>query len=138
MQTDLRRLLVTGLVTLGLAGATWAAFQSQPGPPVTEQTVTGATLTGSGLDGRTVFLTKGCTGCHSRSGEPGEAAVGPDLTDLAARAGSRIPGLEAEEYVRQSLLEPQAFLVEGYSEEMPTLALSSNEIELLIEFLLGD
>ncbi|HEX5671680.1 MAG TPA: cytochrome c [Acidimicrobiia bacterium] len=133
MQTELRRLLVTGLVTLGLAGATWAAFQSQPDPPVTDETVIG-----SALDGRTVFLTKGCTGCHSRDGEPGEAAVGPDLTDLAARAGSRIPGLKAEEYVRQSLLEPQAFLVEGYSEEMPTLALSANEIELLIEFLLSD
>jgi cytochrome c oxidase subunit 2 len=133
LQTDLRRLFVTGLVTLGLAGATWAAFQGQPGPAVTEQPVSSITV-----DGRTVFLTKGCNGCHSRDGEPGEAAVGPDLTDLAARAGSRIPGLEAEEYVRQSLLEPQAFLVEGYSEEMPTLALSSNEIELLIEFLLSD
>lgn len=133
MRTDLRPLFVTGLVTLGLAGATWAVFQSQPGPPVTDPTVIGSTL-----DGRTVFLTKGCTGCHSRDGEPGEAAVGPDLTDLAARAAGRIPGLEAEEYVRQSLLEPQAFLVEGYSEEMPTLTLSSNEIELLIEFLLSD
>jgi cytochrome c oxidase subunit 2 len=95
-------------------------------------------VTGPGVDGRTVFLTKGCTGCHSRDGEPGGAAVGPDLTDLAARAGSRVPGMEAEEYVRQSLLQPQAFLVEGYSGEMPTLALSSNEIEMLIEYLLSD
>jgi hypothetical protein len=46
--------------------------------------------------------------------------------------------MEAEEYVRQSLLQPQAFLVEGYSGEMPTLALSSNEIEMLIEYLLSD
>jgi cytochrome c oxidase subunit 2 len=133
LQTDRRWLLVTGLVTLGLAGATWAAFQSQPGPAVSDETVIG-----SALDGRTVFLTKGCTGCHSRDGAPGEAAVGPDLTGLAARAGSRIPGLEAEDYVRQSLLQPQAFLVAGYSDEMPTLPLSPNEIELLIEFLLPD
>lgn len=125
MQTDLRRLLVTGLVTLGLAGATWSALQSRPEPP------------DASLDGRIVFMTKGCTGCHSRAGVPGNAMIGPDLTDLANRAGSRVAGLTATDYVRQSLLEPQAFLVEGYFEQMPTLPLSPNEIDLLIDFLLS-
>lgn len=125
MQTDLRRLLVTGLVTLGLTGATWSALQSRPEPQ------------DASLDGRIVFMAKGCTGCHSRAGVPGSAMIGPNLTDLAVRAGSRVAGLTADDYVRQSLLEPQAFLVEGYFEQMPTLPLSPNEIDLLIDFLLS-
>jgi hypothetical protein len=119
-------------VTLGLAGATWSALQSQTEPPVT-----GPISTGSGIDGRIVFMAKGCTGCHSRAGVPGSAMIGPNLTDLATRAGSRVAGLTAGDYVRQSLLEPQAFLVEGYFEQMPTLPLSPNEIDLLIDFLLS-
>jgi len=64
--------------------------------------------------------------------------IGPDLTDLATRAGGRVGGVGAKEYVRQSLLEPQAFVVDGYFAEMPALPLSSNEVGLLIEFLLSD
>lgn len=132
MQTDLRRLLVTGLVTLGLAGATWSAFQGR-----LEQTTATPATAASLLDGEVVFLTKGCTGCHSRVGVPGSANVGPNLTALATRAGTRVDGLAAEEYVRQALLEPQSFLVDGYFGEMPTLSLSEREVDALIEFLLS-
>ncbi len=117
-------------MTLGLAGATWSAFQGRLEP-------TTAASTASLLDGEVVFLTKGCTGCHSRLGVPGNANVGPNLTALANRAGTRVDGLAAEEYVRQALLEPQSFLVDGYSGEMPALSLSEREVDALIEFLLS-
>jgi hypothetical protein len=62
--------------------------------------------------------------------------VGPDLTAIADRAGTRIPGLDARAYVRQSLREPSAYRVAGYAALMPDLALTDEQIESLTAFLL--
>lgn len=59
--------------------------------------------------GRSVFEANGCAGCH---GEPGAGGViSPDLAGIAARAGSRVAGLSAEAYIRQSIQDPNAFVV---------------------------
>lgn len=63
--------------------------------------------------------------------------VGPDLTAVATVAGSRVPGLAAADYLRQSIREPRAFVVSGFSPQMPTLGLSDDEIEAVVTFLLG-
>ena len=55
----------------------------------------------------------GCKICHSVV--PGEIIVGPSLAGIAQRAAMRSEGLSAEEYIRQSILEPDAYLVEGFS-----------------------
>ncbi|MCA9938427.1 MAG: c-type cytochrome [Anaerolineales bacterium] len=55
----------------------------------------------------------GCITCHSL--EPGVVIVGPSQADLADRAASRVPGMTAEQYIRQSITEPDAFVVEGFS-----------------------
>lgn len=87
-------------------------------------------------DGRSLFQAKGCVGCHQR-GDLGQSQVGPNLTGLASWAGVRVEGLSAQEYVRQSLREPKAYIVSAYTEvEMPTLSLSEAEVEALVEFLL--
>ena len=67
-----------------------------------------------------------------------EGFVGPDLTDLADRAGDRVEGLSAEEYVRQSVLDPQAYIVIGYGEQMPVLPIDTAELDALVAFLLSD
>ncbi|HEX9762151.1 MAG TPA: hypothetical protein VGA97_03530, partial [Acidimicrobiia bacterium] len=66
---------------------------------------------------------------------PSNAQIGPDLTRVEAVAGSRVDGLSAEEYIRQSLREPQAFVVSGFGPQMPTLSLSDAEVEALVELL---
>jgi len=82
------------------------------------------------LDGELLFQAKGCAGCHQR-GDLGQFSFGPDLTGLGERA--------TEEYVRQSIRDPQAFLVEGYQGiDMPTLSLTGAEVAQLVEFLLED
>jgi hypothetical protein len=64
--------------------------------------------------------------------------VGPDLTGLPDRAATRAAGLDARAYVRQSLREPQAFIVSGYNNiRMPDLHLSDEEIASLTAFLLS-
>ena len=83
-----------------------------------------------------MFNARGCIGCHTVNGSGG--GIGPDLTHLAARAGSRVDGLDADAYVRQSIREPQAFLVPGFEgARMPTLPLSDTELDAVVQFLLG-
>lgn len=59
--------------------------------------------------GAAAYTAQGCAGCH---GEPGGAGlVGPNLGGLATRAGSTVPGLSAEEYIRQSIVQPNTYIV---------------------------
>ena len=54
-------------------------------------------------------------------------------------AAERVPGLFAEEYIRQSLLDPHAYVVEGYDVSMSSYLeylLSPEEIYNLVAFLL--
>jgi cytochrome c551/c552 len=88
--------------------------------------------------GAVLFAVKGCIGCHMHSAFPSaRMQVGPDLSALAARAGSRVAGLDASAYVRQSLREPGAYGAFGGYVAMPDLRLSDDEIESLTAFLLS-
>ncbi len=54
-----------------------------------------------------------CSVCHVLN--PGdEPIVGPNLSNLAKEAGTRKPGMSAKTYLREALLEPNTFVVEGY------------------------
>lgn len=89
--------------------------------------------------GRALFYLKGCTTCHRKAGESNMLEVGPDLTDLAARAGTRRPSMSAEAYVRESITSPSAFIVPGFEgRTMPDLGLSASDIAALTTFVLGD
>jgi mono/diheme cytochrome c family protein len=79
------------------------------------------TLPGDPVAGQQVFLeTGGCGACHTIEGVEGATGqVGPELThigtlakDLASEAGVD----SAQAYIRQSILEPTAYIVE----ECPT------------------
>lgn len=88
--------------------------------------------------GALLFATKGCVGCHTHASFPNaRMQVGPDLTAVADRAATRVTGLDARAYIRQSLREPGAYRVAGYSALMPDLALTDEQIESLTAFLLS-
>jgi len=134
MRSERLGLLVTAVIVVLLVGATVAVYAIDTG------TVQAAAAEDSALgsvEGETVFLTKGCIGCHSRAGVS-EGFVGPDLTALADRAGDRVEGLSAEDYVRQSVLDPRAYVVDGYDPLMPVLPVDAQELDALVEFLLSD
>jgi cytochrome c oxidase subunit II len=92
----------------------------------------------SGPDGAAVFQTAGCAGCHSTGTN---TIVGPGLSGLGVRAGDTVAGLSAEEYVRESIVDPGAFVIGGGDvSAMPSTfgaTLRGNEINALIEYLLG-
>ena len=131
MRSSGASLLVTAVIVALLAGATVAVYALDPGPQPEAEVA-------DPIEGRTIFLTKGCTGCHSREGDSETGFVGPDLTGLADRAGNRVEGLSAEEYVRQSVLDPQAYIVDGYGSQMPVLPVDAEELDALIGYLLSE
>ena len=90
------------------------------------------------LEGPSLFRAKGCAGCHTGPGTTSSTGIAPDLVDAAAWAGTRIPGTSAEDYLRQSIVDPQAFTSPAADTwwEMPTLALSDAELDALVAYLL--
>jgi mono/diheme cytochrome c family protein len=90
--------------------------------------------------GEQLFVSSGWGGCHTIEGiSYGE--VGPNLTQIAEIAATRQDGVSAEDYIRESILNTNAFVVEGYQPNvMPQnygQQLSSRELDDLVEFLLA-
>lgn len=89
---------------------------------------------------RELFVSLGCGACHMLADADSEGQVGPALDGLGERAGERVGGMDAREYVRQSILEPNAHMVEGFSEGlMPgnyEEKLSEEQLEALVDYLL--
>lgn len=87
-------------------------------------------------DGQMVLIARGCTACHTTADVQG-GSVGPNLSDLADRAAERVPGLDAEAYIRQSIQDPQAFRAPGFEHlHMPTLLLTDAELDAVVAYLL--
>lgn len=79
-----------------------------------------------------------CISCHALTA--GGFGLGPAMSGIAERAGERVDGLSAEDYLRQSILDPGAFIVPGYRDMMYARYvddLSEQDIADLIGFLNG-
>jgi cytochrome c2 len=77
----------------------------------------------------------GCLTCHALGREGLRA---PNLAGIGSQAATRIPGKSAEDYIRESLVEPCAYVVEGYDCIMPQTLLQTlgpAKITALIAFL---
>ena len=87
--------------------------------------------------GRLVYENKGCATCHSIDGSRGQ---GPSLKALWA---TRVKGADGREYVvdanyiRESVLKPQAVVVQGFEPIMPTFQglLREREIQGVVEYI---
>lgn len=79
----------------------------------------------------------GCITCHALDGTDG---TGPSQHDVGVRAVGRIAGVSAEEYLRQSIVEPNAYIVEGYEAGVMHQTygedLTESEINDLVAYLL--
>jgi cytochrome c oxidase subunit 2 len=93
------------------------------------------------LEGRNLFIQLGCGGCHTLEDAGAVGSVGPILDGIGLTAEGRLAEMDAEEYIRQSILNPDAYIVEGYdSGLMPannTDRLSDGEVETLVQYLLA-
>lgn len=87
--------------------------------------------------GQKLFTQRGCLTCHSVDGKAG---TGPTLKgvfghDVQLSSGGRV--LADENYIRESILQPQAKIVAGFDAVMPTFQgrLKDREITAIIEYL---
>ena len=115
--------LPVGLALAGLAlGLILACANPTPAPthtpPPTSTPTPQATQPSTPADGGTgqaIFTAKGqCFTCHTVEGVPQAVGVlGPTLNGIGTAAGTRQAGVSAEEYLRQSIQEPDGFVQEG-------------------------
>ena len=88
-----------------------------------------------------------CGVCHALEGLS-YGVLGPDLTGIGAAAETRVPGMSAAEYLRESIVDPDAYIV-GMADGLDSdyvgglmgqtiggVALSDAQVDALVEFLL--
>jgi cytochrome c oxidase subunit 2 len=66
--------------------------------------------------GRLIFNRYGCVACHSLDDAGATGTVGPELNGIGERAATRVEGMDAEGYIRQSIVEPGAYVVDGFDD----------------------
>jgi mono/diheme cytochrome c family protein len=104
MMTAAIACLVLGALLAGCGG----------GQPATQPATAGNAAAGEALFKQTTIgAAPGCSVCHST--EPDKAGVGPSLAGVASRAGQRVPGQTAVQYLRNSILNPNAYIVSSFS-----------------------
>jgi cytochrome c oxidase subunit II len=88
--------------------------------------------------GEQIFTAAGCAGCHTFSPAGSNGTIGPDLNDLEAAATKFGKGKPPEDYVRESIVKPEAFIVPGFGNAMPSFQgrLTDKQIQTLIDYLL--
>ena len=91
--------------------------------------------------------TAACASCHTIEGVA-QGVLGPPLDGIASAAGNRIPGYSAEEYIRESIVEPDAYTAgaaDGLSQDyqeglmsatMAGIQLTDEDVDALVEYLL--
>jgi cytochrome c oxidase subunit 2 len=87
--------------------------------------------------GKLLYETRGCTTCHSLDGSRGQ---GPSWKGIYGQEHKMSDGRSMkvdENYIRTSILQPQAAIVQGFEGIMPTFQglLRDREILALVEFI---
>jgi cytochrome c2 len=103
---------------------------TEPEPEAEQEEVGGNAAAGEALFNSNSV--SACSACHSTGDDK---LVGPGLSGVYARAGSRT-ALDADAYIEQSLRDPQAFLVPDFPAVMPSFdKFSGGEVLNLIAYL---
>jgi len=92
------------------------------------------------VDGLAVFNENGCGACHVFTAAGSTGAVGPSLDNLSEAAAAH-GGMELAEYVRESIVDPNAVIAKGYQPGVmpPTFGdtLKPDELDALVAYLSG-
>lgn len=123
-----------------------AEAQASPAAPVEAvgTDVNTALPPGDAARGEALFRGQGvggnypCSACHSLTA--GQTLVGPSLAGIATRGSTRVAGYSAEKYIHESVVQPNAYVVEGFNPGIMPLTFGSQmtkqELADLIAFLM--
>src|SRR2546426_5675630 len=127
------------LVMAGYSGFANSIPQIESKPPQ-ELSLEGGNVTPAQLvkAGEEIYKTKGTCEICPRIGQKGTRA--PALAGIGSRAATRKPGMSAKAYIIESLINPTAYIVEGYPPIMPAvdkppIGLNRSELWALTAFL---
>lgn len=94
-----------------------ATLLKPAGPPTLPPTSTKGVASGLAGDparGKALFGgSAGCAGCHDTT--QGITVSGPSLKGVSTRATSRKPGMSALDYLHESIRQPNAYVVKGFT-----------------------
>jgi len=125
------------------AGPTLTSEVESAGAEGTSEESATADSAGVDLDEVIAAINKGgCTACHTIPNIPGAVGVvGPNLANIGVAGAERIPGYEAEAYIRESLVEPNAFTAPEcptgpcITGVMPEILLEDAEVDVIVSYL---
>jgi cytochrome c551/c552 len=104
----------------------------------TSTSTSGGTTTsggGGGADGKALFASNGCGSCHTFEPAGATAKIGPDLDKLAQYAKQANKG-SLEQFVKDSIVDPNAYVQPGYQPIMPSFkSLPPDQVDALVAFL---
>jgi cytochrome c oxidase subunit 2 len=88
-----------------------------------------------GEAGKAVFASNGCASCHTLKDAGATGTAGPDLDKLPAYA--KQAGKPLEDFVRESIVDPNAYVQSGYPKNlMPAFAtLPKDQLDSLVDYL---
>src|SRR4051794_7640612 len=86
------------------------------------------------ISGAAIFKSQPCGSCHTLKAAGTTGAVGPDLDKLVADA--QAAGKPLEDYIRESITDPNAYVVKGYPKNvMPPFNLPAEQLDALTQYL---
>ncbi|PHS73796.1 MAG: cytochrome B [Cycloclasticus sp.] len=88
--------------------------------------------------GRMLAISRGCVACHTTNGTPG---IGPTWKGLFGKTETLVDGSNVvvdEAYFIESIVSPNAKVVEGYSPIMPPSSFTDAEMKALIAYVKDD
>lgn len=93
----------------------------------------------TGQVGERIFIESGCGNCHALADAGSIGNAGPALNTLGPAARTFRPGHPPEEYIRESIVDPNAYVVKGFRPAiMPqdyAKRLSRPELDALVAYL---
>jgi cytochrome c2 len=132
-------------VTASITGAQIAPTAAPAATPAPSASQPAASGKGDTANGEKLFASNGCAACHSF--KEGEKIIGPSLYHIGQTAASHVKGGDyqghaktAEDYVRESIVEPNVYIVPGFSAGIMLqdfgAKLNAQNIDDLVAFLM--
>ncbi len=150
-------LVIALFLAVALAACGSVAESVQPAPtstplrqaaatalPTVEAEVSTSAAQGDPAMGQQLFTTfqpkvgTTCTACHRVDSD--DRLVGPGLLHVAERAATRMTGVSAADYLHTSIVDPSAYVVDGYPDIMPknwSAAFDESQLNDLVAYLMS-